>query len=69
MDSYLIWKLTGGRLHITDVTNASRTLLMSLRDLKWDEGILEELRYVRVQRALILRGMYETFMCTCHYHT
>lgn len=43
MDSYLIWKLTGGKLHITDVTNASRTLLMSLRELKWDQGILQEL--------------------------
>jgi glycerol kinase len=38
MDSWLIWKLTGK--HLTDVTNASRTLLMSLRSLQWDEEIL-----------------------------
>ncbi|CAM9310998.1 unnamed protein product [Ascophyllum nodosum] len=43
MDSWLMWKLTGGRKHITDVTNASRTLLMSLEGLHWDQSILEEL--------------------------
>lgn len=43
MDSWLMWKLTGGRKHITDVTNASRTLLMSLEGLHWDESILQEL--------------------------
>ncbi|CAM9406876.1 unnamed protein product, partial [Sphacelaria rigidula] len=43
MDSYLMWKLTGGKLHISDVTNASRTLLMSLKGLHWDESILQEL--------------------------
>jgi glycerol kinase len=42
MDTWCIWNLTGGTdggLHITDVTNASRTLLMDLRKLQWDEGI------------------------------
>lgn len=39
VDSYLIWCLTGGRRHVTDVTNASRTLLMDLRTLKWDEDL------------------------------
>lgn len=43
MDTWLMWKLTGGGLHVTDVTNASRTLLMSLDNLCWDEGILQEL--------------------------
>jgi len=44
IDSFLIWNLTGGtgRVHITDVTNASRTQLMDLTSLQWDEGILKE---------------------------
>ncbi|MCX5852015.1 MAG: glycerol kinase GlpK [Deltaproteobacteria bacterium] len=44
IDSYLIWRLTDGRSHVTDVTNASRTLLMNLKTLLWDEelcGILD----------------------------
>lgn len=39
IDSWLIWKLTGGRVHATDVTNASRTLLMNIRTLQWDEEL------------------------------
>ncbi len=41
IDSYLIWKLTDGETHVTDVTNASRTSLMSLRSAKWDKGLLD----------------------------
>jgi glycerol kinase len=40
IDSYLVWKLTGG-LHVTDVTNASRTQLMNLETLSWDPELLE----------------------------
>ena len=40
VDSWLLWKLTGGQVHVTDVTNASRTQLMDLRTLDWDEGML-----------------------------
>jgi glycerol kinase len=40
VDSFLIWRLTGGRRHITDVTNASRTLLFNIRTLEWDEELL-----------------------------
>lgn len=50
LDSYLLWNLTGGPgggVHVTDVTNASRTQLMNLRTLSWDEGILELLRIPR----------------------
>eukprot|EP00752_Nemacystus_decipiens_P007537 g6736.t1 len=43
VDSWLMWKLTGGKVHLTDVTNASRTNLMSLKGLHWDESILQEL--------------------------
>jgi glycerol kinase len=37
VDSYLIWRLTGGRAHVTDVTNASRTLLMDLNTRQWHQ--------------------------------
>jgi glycerol kinase len=40
MDSWLLWKLTEGRVHATDVTNASRTLLMNLQSCQWDEEML-----------------------------
>ena len=40
MDSWLIWKLTGGRLHVTDASNASRTLLFNIRTLRWDDELL-----------------------------
>ena len=41
MDSWLVWLLTGGKEHVTDYSNASRTLLFNIRDLKWDEKILK----------------------------
>ncbi len=41
MDTWLIWKLTGGKVHVTDYSNASRTLLYNIRQLKWDEHLLE----------------------------
>jgi glycerol kinase len=41
VDSWLIWKLTGGRRHITDVSNASRTLLFNIHTLAWDEELLD----------------------------
>jgi glycerol kinase len=41
VDSWLIWQLTGGRVHATDETNASRTLLCSLETLDWDDELLE----------------------------
>jgi len=40
VDSWLVWKLTGGEQHVIDVTNASRTLLVSLETLEWDEDLL-----------------------------
>lgn len=43
MDTFTVWHLTGGKLHITDVTNASRTQLMNLETLDWDEEILQKL--------------------------
>jgi glycerol kinase len=43
IDSWLVWNLTGGKLHITDYTNASRTMLFNIKSLKWDENLLKEL--------------------------
>jgi glycerol kinase len=41
IDTWLIWKMTNGKLHITDVTNASRTLLFNINTLQWDTDLLE----------------------------
>ena len=43
VETWLIWKLTKGAVHVTDYTNASRTMLFNIRTLEWDEEILEEL--------------------------
>lgn len=43
VDSWLIWKLTGGQTHVTDCTNASRTMLYNINDLCWDERICRAL--------------------------
>jgi glycerol kinase len=44
VDSWLIWKLTGGEVHVTDVTNASRTMLYNIRTNEWDEELLKILK-------------------------
>ena len=41
IDSFLIWRLTGGRLHVTDATNASRTALLDVRSVSWDPSLCE----------------------------
>lgn len=43
VDTWLVWKLTDGKVHITDCTNASRTMLFNINTLKWDRRILEKL--------------------------
>ena len=43
VDTWLVWKLTDGKVHITDCTNASRTMLFNINTLKWDKHILEKL--------------------------
>ncbi len=43
VDTWLIWKLSGGKLHITDYSNASRTMLFNINTLSWDDDILREL--------------------------
>ena len=43
VETWLIWKLTKGQVHVTDYSNASRTMLFNIQELKWDEEILKEL--------------------------
>src|ERR1700722_1585049 len=50
IDSFLLWRLTGGRVHATDITNASRTLLFDIHRQQWDDELL---RLIRVPRALL----------------
>jgi glycerol kinase len=50
VDSFLIWRLTGGRVHVTDVSNASRTLLFNIHTLDWDDELL---RALDVPRAML----------------
>lgn len=41
IDTWIVWRLTGGKVHVTDYSNASRTMLFNIYDLKWDEDILQ----------------------------
>jgi glycerol kinase len=50
IDSFLIWRLTGGAAHVTDATNASRTLLFNIRTMRWDDELL---RYFGVPRPML----------------
>lgn len=50
VDSYLLWRLTGGKVHATDATNASRTLLFNVHTGKWDDELLDVLQ---VPRAML----------------
>ena len=43
VDTWLVWKLTGGKVHVTDRTNASRTMLYNIRTLDWDDTLLKAL--------------------------
>ena len=63
VDSWLVWKLTGGAAHVTDVTNASRTMLFDIHKLCWDERLLEELD---IPKAMLpqVRSSSEIYGCT-----
>lgn len=50
VDSYLLWRLTGGKVHATDATNASRTLLFNIHTGEWDDDLL---KLLRVQRSML----------------
>jgi glycerol kinase len=63
IDTYLTWRLTGGAAHVTDVSNASRTLLMNLETLDWDDELLELLD---IPRSILpeIRGSSEVYGTT-----
>ena len=63
IDSFLVSRLTGGKVHVTDVSNASRTMLMNLRTLDWDDELLSLLG---VPRAVLpeIRGCAEVYGVT-----
>jgi len=50
IDTFLIWRLTGGKVHVTDVSNASRTLLFNIHTLQWDDELL---KLLDVPRAML----------------
>ena len=60
VDSWLIWKLTGGAVHVTDYTNASRTMIYDIRTLDWDRKLLDALD---IPRAMLpeVRGCSEIY--------
>lgn len=60
VDTWLMWKLSGGKLHATDYSNASRTLLFNINTLEWDEDILKELNIPRAMlpKALPSSGIF-----------
>ena len=54
VDTWLIWNLTGGKVHVTDYSNASRTMLFNIHTLDWDDDILAELN---IPRAMLPKVM------------
>lgn len=54
VDSFLIWRLTGGRCHVTDYSNASRTLLFNIHELDWDDELLKALDIPRAMLPEVL---------------
>jgi glycerol kinase len=60
VDSFLLWRLSGGRVHVTDASNASRTLLFNIHTLEWDDELL---RILDVPRAMLpeVRGSSEVY--------
>lgn len=54
VDSWLIWQLTKGRLHVTDVSNASRTMLFDIHDNQWDEQLLDAMGAKRAMMPKVL---------------
>ena len=54
VETWLIWKMTGGKLHVTDYTNASRTLLFHINRLEWDEELL---KWLNIPKAMLPKPM------------
>ncbi|MEH7381495.1 glycerol kinase GlpK [Bacillus sp. JJ1533] len=67
IDTWLIWKLSGGKAHVTDYSNASRTLMYNIYELKWDDELLE---YLTVPKSMLpeVRPSSEVYATTTTYH-
>lgn len=67
IDTWLIWKLSGGRAHVTDYSNAARTLMFNIFDLKWDDELLDILG---VPKSMLpeVRPSSEIYANTIDYH-
>lgn len=67
IDTWIIWKLTGGKSHVTDYSNASRTLLFNIHELKWDEELLSILE---VPKSMLpeVRSSSEIYGFTSAFH-
>jgi len=59
IDTWLIWNLTGGEVHVTDYSNASRTMLFNINTLDWDDEILAELN---IPRAMLPKAMPSSYV-------
>ncbi|CUB09126.1 Glycerol kinase [Bacillus cereus] len=67
IDTWLVWKLSGGKAHVTDYSNASRTLMFNIHDLQWDDELLEMLT---VPKSMLpeVRPSSEVYGETIDYH-
>jgi len=67
IDTWLIWKMSGGKAHVTDYSNASRTLMYNIHELKWDDELLEILT---VPKSMLpeVRPSSEIYAHTVSYH-
>lgn len=67
IDSWLVWKLSGCKVHVTDYSNASRTLMYNIHELKWDEQLLE---YLTVPTSMLpeVRPSSEVYGKTANHH-
>ncbi|WP_303974136.1 glycerol kinase GlpK [Streptococcus merionis] len=67
IDTWLVWKLTDGRAHVTDYTNAARTMLYNIKELKWDDDILELLNLPKAMLPEV-KSNSEVYGHTRPYH-
>ncbi len=67
IDTWLVWKLTDGAAHVTDYSNAARTMLYNIKELKWDDEILEILN---IPKAILpeVRSNSEIYGKTAPFH-
>jgi glycerol kinase len=67
IDTWLVWKLSGGKAHVTDYSNASRTLMYNIHELKWDQELLDILSIPKVMLPEV-RQSSELYAETIDYH-